>query len=48
VTFEAALRRSWATVITPAYCRGLFGRIRAQYARVVTCDGLEVRGWGRA
>jgi len=46
-TFKAALHRSWAAVVTPAYCRRLFGGIRSTYAACVAKGGDEVRSWGR-
>ena len=45
-TFKAALHRSWAAVITPAYCSALFGGLRATYEVCIAAGGAEVRGWG--
>ena len=46
-SFKAALIEAWEEVVTPAYCRRLFGGIRATYATCAQLDGALVRGWGR-
>ena len=45
-SFEAALRRSWSTVITPEYCRKLFGGKGAHYDACARAGGREMCGWG--
>lgn len=44
--YEAAVRRAWRAVVTPSYCRRLFGCIRATYERCVRDGGKQVHGWG--
>ena len=46
--FEAALRQAWAAAITPAYCRKLFGGVRATYDFVAANGGARIAGWGRS
>lgn len=45
-SFLAALQRSWAAVVTPNYCRRLFGGLRNTYAACIAKGGAEVVGWG--
>ena len=45
-TFKAAVRQAWAEVITPAYCRRLFGGIRNTYDVCRRADGAAILGWG--
>ena len=46
-SFKAAVQRAWAHVITPAYCRTLFGGIRNTYEVCRASGGREVKGWGK-
>lgn len=45
-TFKAAVRQAWREVITPVYCRRLFGGIRRTYAVCAAAGGAPIVGWG--
>ena len=45
-SFKAALERTWARVMTPAYCKKLVGGVRATFKACQANGGREVSGWG--
>ena len=47
-SFKVALTAAWAAVITPAYCRKLFGGLRQTYLVCSASGGAHVTGWGRS
>ena len=44
--FKDALKRSWAAVVTPAYCRKLCQGTRGTFNAIVKAGGEEITGWG--